>query len=210
MAVVVLVGMPAVSIATVIPAPIAHYSFDGDANDASGNENHATIHGSGTTLTADRFGRADHAYEISGNSGGTGLNNWIELPNVVDGLTDLTISMWIIEESIGYIHGEWYINFGSPDSGVYLAHEISTNGQLDLPGYLSFTVPGAVVDTDFSDTWLGEFQHYALVYDGNEGDLRAYHNGSLVGESSGTPGAISAGGNAALGAHWWSSNAFGN
>lgn len=34
---------------------VAHYTFDGDARDSSGNGNHGTVHGA--TLVEDRFGR---------------------------------------------------------------------------------------------------------------------------------------------------------
>jgi len=43
---------------------IAHYPFNGNANDASGNGNHGTVNGA--TLTEDRFGNADSAYKFDG------------------------------------------------------------------------------------------------------------------------------------------------
>ncbi len=41
---------------------IAHYPFDGNANDVSGNGNHGEVHGA--TFTKDRFGNADSAYSF--------------------------------------------------------------------------------------------------------------------------------------------------
>jgi len=43
---------------------VAHYPFNGDATDASPFENHATIEGA--TLSTDRFGNPDSAYEFNG------------------------------------------------------------------------------------------------------------------------------------------------
>ncbi len=43
-----------------IPAPVAAYTFDGNADDSSGNANHATV--TGAELTEDRTGKPDSAY----------------------------------------------------------------------------------------------------------------------------------------------------
>jgi len=43
---------------------VAHYPFDGNANDASGNGNDGTV--KGATLTDDRFGNTDSAYKFDG------------------------------------------------------------------------------------------------------------------------------------------------
>ncbi len=49
---------------------IAYYPFNGNANDESGNQNHATINGA--TLTADKDDNLNSAYSFNG------LNNYIE------------------------------------------------------------------------------------------------------------------------------------
>lgn len=182
---------------------VAYYPFNGNVNDASGNGNDAINHGA--TLTEDRFGNPDSAYEIAGNSGGTGLNNWIEIPDIIDGFTDLTISIWVKEESIGYKHGEVYITFGTHfDDLVEISRQIWADGQPYLPGTVNFGVNATWIKIDFSDTWYGEYQHYALVYKGDSGLVSAYHNGTLVGQDYTSPGTISTYGDyAALGAHWW-------
>lgn len=46
-------------------APVAHWSFSGNANDVSGNGNAGTVNGA--TLTSDRFGHANSAYSFDGN-----------------------------------------------------------------------------------------------------------------------------------------------
>lgn len=43
---------------------VAYYPFDGNAQDASGNANHATVYGA--TLTTDRFGNSNQAYYFDG------------------------------------------------------------------------------------------------------------------------------------------------
>ncbi|MBC7408621.1 MAG: hypothetical protein H7339_09555, partial [Arcicella sp.] len=45
---------------------IACYPFNANANDESGNNNNGTINGA--TLTTDRFGKANRAYNFNGSS----------------------------------------------------------------------------------------------------------------------------------------------
>jgi len=45
---------------------VAHYPFNGNANDESGNANHGTVNGA--THTTDRFGNANKAYCFDGVS----------------------------------------------------------------------------------------------------------------------------------------------
>ena len=45
---------------------IAYYSFDGDANDGSGNGHHAVVHS--VFLSTDRFGVANTAYGFDGST----------------------------------------------------------------------------------------------------------------------------------------------
>lgn len=45
---------------------LAYYSFTGDADDDSGNNNHATV--SGATLTTDKNGNSNQAYSFDGNN----------------------------------------------------------------------------------------------------------------------------------------------
>ena len=43
---------------------VVYYSFDGDARDYSGNDNHGVVNG--TVLTSDRFGRENSAFSFDG------------------------------------------------------------------------------------------------------------------------------------------------
>ncbi|RXP46587.1 T9SS C-terminal target domain-containing protein [Lutibacter sp. HS1-25] len=67
---------------------IAHYPFNGNANDESGNANHGTVNGA--TLTTDRFGNENSAYSFDGNDVITiNHNNLLNFDN------ELSISVWI-------------------------------------------------------------------------------------------------------------------
>lgn len=72
---------------------IANYPFSGNANDASGYLNHGTVNGA--TLTNDRFGNANSAYQFDG------VDDYIDLgtSNLFE-LTDaFTISVWVKPDS---------------------------------------------------------------------------------------------------------------
>src|SRR5215475_7065552 len=53
---------------------LAYYPFNGNANDASGNNNHGTPM-NGVQLTTDRFGNANSAYLFDG------VDDYITIPN---------------------------------------------------------------------------------------------------------------------------------
>jgi len=68
--------------------PIAWYPLDGDADDASGNGNHATVHGA--TPAPDRHGVEGGAYFFDGHDDG------ITTPVGADlSVTRLTLSVWV-------------------------------------------------------------------------------------------------------------------
>lgn len=66
----------------------AHYQFNGNANDNSGNGNNGTI--SGATLTSDRFGNINSAFLFDGvNDKITLTNNTLSLPD------SFSVSSWV-------------------------------------------------------------------------------------------------------------------
>ena len=110
---------------------VAWYPFSGNANDLSGNGNNGTV--SGATLTTDRFGNANSAYNFNGSSNyiqaslttalntssisGITLSGWtnsisytISSPQVIAGLFDASGSayaiLWGANGSNGFLQGE--------------------------------------------------------------------------------------------------------
>jgi hypothetical protein len=68
---------------------VAWYNFNGNADDSSGNNKHATLV-SGALLTADFLGRSNHAYSFDG------INDYMEIPDLWGvGKMGVTISAWI-------------------------------------------------------------------------------------------------------------------
>ncbi len=68
---------------------VAYYPFNGNANDETGNGNNSTYIGAGVTLTSDRFGNANSAYQFDGYT-----NSYIRVPADNFPTTDRTISFW--------------------------------------------------------------------------------------------------------------------
>lgn len=83
---------------------IAGYPFNGNANDISGNGNGGIINGQ--TLTADRFGRPDRAFQFSSTNGGI-QTTFVDQPDA--------ISLWFQTTSSAGTLTDW----GSGTEGVY-------------------------------------------------------------------------------------------
>jgi uncharacterized small protein (DUF1192 family) len=67
---------------------VAYYPFDNNANDASGHGNHGTV--KGATLTADRFGSANSAYQFDGN------DSHIQSTISINFAQGITYSAWVL------------------------------------------------------------------------------------------------------------------
>ena len=68
---------------------VAHYPFDGNAIDVTGNANDGTV--TGATLTTDRFGNGDSAYSFDGSGSYISAIDAYSL----DGMEAMTVSFWI-------------------------------------------------------------------------------------------------------------------
>jgi len=69
---------------------VAHYPFNGNANDASGNAVNGTVHGG--VLTTNRFGHSNSAYHFSGGQ-------YIDIPLDCSSMKPLTYSLWFNQDS---------------------------------------------------------------------------------------------------------------
>jgi alpha-tubulin suppressor-like RCC1 family protein/PKD repeat protein len=67
----------------------AYYPFNGDAHDASGNGNDGVVYGA--TLTTDRFGNPDSAYQFNGSSAYISVT----YSNSLSFRQDMTVAAWV-------------------------------------------------------------------------------------------------------------------
>ncbi len=128
---------------------VAHYPFNGNANDESGNGNHGTPNGA--TLTTDRFGNTDSAYSFDGST------NYISIPdnpniNVQTG-ESFTISYWTKHNAQN--NGKYMISKYNGSIGVQPSYALGTGSNGDSYSWFEFTAGNGIENRgniDLNDT----------------------------------------------------------
>ena len=147
---------------------VAYYPFCGNAIDESDNGNDGTVNGA--TLTSDRFGNLNSAYDFDGN-------DWIEPGTIVYG-NSFTISYWIEINSFnsyssGQIGGRVISSFTNStafpnnwESGLHASSGVLSvgNGTQSCPTPYQLNL----------NTWY----HVNIVFDGIVDSIRLLINGS--------------------------------
>jgi hypothetical protein len=147
---------------------VGWWPFNGNANDESGNGNNGTVNGA--TLTTDRFGNTNKAYNFDGVDDEVIVNNSIALnfPN------QLTISAWFA------------IDIATLTDPLHLICKGNFNYSLKtaIPNRFSFGVQNIqdVVITPENSYNVGEWIHYVIVY--NFPNATIYLNGINVASGS--------------------------
>ena len=148
---------------------IAYYPFNGNANDQSGNAINPTYIGTGVTLTTDRFGNANKAYNFDGLPG-----SYIRMPADALPTTNRTISLWFNVPDVTNRPGLLgYGGNGSCGTTLLMGLNCSGSGAYWVQGHCgfnptSYTYPAAPVDN-----WY----HWVLTINGT--DQKIYVNGEL-------------------------------
>jgi hypothetical protein len=164
---------------------VAYFPFNGNANDASGNGHNGTVYG-GATLTADRFGRTNAAYDFDGSTG------YVDVPqnsalNLLT--TNFTLSAWIwqrgsidggyriIDKCPAGLPGGWTFDTVNCDNAPTNVHLLRLQGAAN-------TACNASGVTEYS---LMQWHHVVATVSGTVGNV--YLDGNLDG--SGNVGNIS-------------------
>jgi hypothetical protein len=154
---------------------VGYWPFCGNANDESGNGNDGTVNGA--TLTEDRFGVANAAYDFDG------VDDFIE---VIDNLSlrpsnSLSISCWILINSSEVDPFEGLVHKQHSTAQNYSSYGLITgNSGLDSSGY-----PGMVIRTTTNYDWTGHggagildnWINIVGAWDGSV--MKFYYNGQL-------------------------------
>jgi len=160
---------------------VAHYPFNGNTEDESGNGNH--LSNNGAILGNDRSGNEGKAYEFDG------VNDYLSTNRSQLSLTNsLTVSLWVknSDELFSDNYGNYIISKGatSPaphqDFAVYL---------LPTERKIRFTITnesGNIFSTFTSPIEDHRFYHVAGVYDYSNSKLKVYLNGELQEEIDAT------------------------
>jgi hypothetical protein len=150
---------------------IAHYPFDGNASDASGNANNGSLVG-GIVSTTDRFGNPNSAYEFNG------LNSYVSVPN----------SASLSSPSTACTQAGWVMLYGVSKVGSgfnpLIMKSLETTNAFMYRMVANPTYIGAAFNnwnTHMSGgqtTPLNEWHHVATVF--NSSTLKIYYDGTLV------------------------------
>ena len=143
---------------------VAYYTFDGNANDESGNGNNGT--NTGVVATSDRFNNPAGAYYFSGVNCDTRIDASINTSSIT---TELTVSYWALQSGVGCI---------SPRTLEFAANggpgEIQ-NGWSGFNHYLSNSqIVSIMLNNVPNNTWT----HICYTNDGTVAKL--YQDGVLI------------------------------
>lgn len=162
---------------------VAHYPFDGNILDISGNAHHATANGS-ITFEQGMVGPAASFFL-----------SWLQIPNVLNDLESFSISLWANEK--GMINagpgnaesgGEAYIWFGDHQAGWAgiaswggdWAHVGAANVAIEAGVNSTGGYPESVDKVNSKSEWRNHWHHYALTFDSLEGVRSLFIDGVLI------------------------------
>ncbi|MBI3138992.1 MAG: LamG domain-containing protein [Sphingobacteriales bacterium] len=155
---------------------VAHYPFNGNANDLTSNANHGTI--TGATLTSDRFGNINQAYLFDGSSDYIRVNNSTSL----DMKESFSISAWISPDDYeipGVVVWNGDPAFAKDPFILYFT---------DRPGYNSIGIrkdvgDGTTINEAFAPSnviFSGIWSHVVGVCNATTKQMKLYINGELL------------------------------
>lgn len=161
---------------------IAHFPFDGDTDDASGNAQHGVNHG--VTFTADRNGATNRAAYFDEDS------HYVEVWSVAEAnqhinTSEGTICLWAKPEAnvLWTTSGFAFKYFSNQDDRLYLDlsyYQLPQGNFLVGVGSGGFSSDGTIP--------RGEWHHVAVVWN-SDGTIKAYLDGELDSEGTyGNPG----------------------
>jgi hypothetical protein len=148
---------------------VGWWPFNGNANDESGNGNNGTVNGA--TLTTDRNGNVNSAYEFNGN------NDFIDISNT-NGLISsqgISMSIWFNWKGPNGTNNHQYIFLiaNNPNGSI----TITDDGKLGINVVNCNCVNDINIETTISpNSWY----NIILSYELSQGLMKMYLNGNLI------------------------------
>jgi len=175
---------------------IAYFPFNGNSNDESGNNHHASNNGG--LWVEDRFGNSTSAISMDGN-------DWLTLPDEIrfQPLSSSSISCWIktIQTSRGALFNQ-RIGDSSPSNNNFgittNPTSLGTNGiGYNFPGYNSGTQL-STIGNFVNDKWT----HLVFIKDVDTNKMKIYENNIKIAEMDITDVDFSVNGTLYIGKHY--------
>jgi len=165
---------------------VAYYPFSGNANDASGNGNNAIFNNA--TLTADRFGNPNSAYNFNG------VNNYIQIPNApsINPSNQISLCAFVRPKGfyLGPCHGNSVLMKGDADylPGNYQirfddnAYTFQNNCNTSIVDVIhqNFYSIGAQTPSPGYTPYINKDQWYCIVYTYDGTTSRFYIDATLI------------------------------
>jgi hypothetical protein len=178
-----------------------YWSFDGNANDLSGNGNNGIV--SGATLTSDRFGNAGHAYAFDG------IGSKITIPNSptidMDDSQDFSVAFWIKTDPSNNAGIPISKNQYGSFSGYQFFTDLTDPGYCNSAGQISFyTASGGGEDACADSPVCDDYQNWYFitgVYHASANLTQIYVNGTLQSDAGRSAGSLSSLVDLTFGAH---------
>jgi hypothetical protein len=149
------------------PTLLARYSFDGNANDSSGNANHATTIGS-PTFVAGMYGSALNL---------NGASQYAMIPaGIMASVTNFTIAAWVYWN--GGSAWQRIFDFGNDTTQYMFLTPSSGSGTLRFVISTNGNAVGAEQILETAPLPVGQWRHLAVTRNGNT--ARVYTNGVLA------------------------------
>lgn len=147
------------------PGLIAYYPFNGNANDESGNDYHGSVYGA--TLTTDRNGNANSAYEFNG------IDNYVDIGDWENG-GPMSFTFWARWDAYNWYSRILDLGNGSSSNNIIVGNYRDENS-------LFFSCYNGSTETKM---WtptisLGQWDFYAATVDAN-GIMTVYKNGQQI------------------------------
>ena len=156
---------------------VGYWPFNGNSNDESGNGNHGTVNGA--TLSADRNGVANNAYNFDG------INNYIKIDNNLlseNKISSYSINLWLFANDFK----SDYSDLISDRSDKDYAHKYRiscSNNSLKQPGTFLNMMGDGYGETHVYDKtyfYTKTWTNYIVTFDTLNKEMKCYKNGVLV------------------------------
>jgi hypothetical protein len=149
---------------------VGWWPFNGNANDESGNGNNGTVNGA--TLTADRNGKANCAYDFNGINQFISINN----SNSIQNIDTISLSIWLrVRNYYNWGGNSYFPILCKTNNSSYFGYY---NVEFNPSGPNSFINMRGSYNADFKkdlETW------YHLVVVNNQSNVKYYINGKSIG-----------------------------